>query len=200
VMPTTPQDAYSLMRASIQDPDPVIFLEHRWSYDIVGTIDRSIKKPLGQAIVRRPGKDFSLICTSWMTVEALKAAEILARSGVDVEVVDVRSIFPLDEATILQSVAKTKRCLVVDYDWKFCGFSAEVVSIVQEQLFGQLKLPVKRLGFAHAPCPTTRPLENAFFAGAPHIIREVEMAMKLPPADLSGDEFYTYESRFKGPF
>jgi pyruvate dehydrogenase E1 component beta subunit len=200
VMPTTPQDAYSLMRASIQDDNPIIFLEHRWFYDIEGTVDTEIKKPLGKAIVRRPGKDVSFVCTSWMTIEALQAAEILTRHGIDAEVVDVRSISPLDSKTVLDSVRKTKNCVVMDYDWVFSGFGAELSAQISENCFGQLDRPVKRLGFEAAPCPTTRPLENNYFASAPKLIREVERMFHLPELDLSKEEFYTYEKRFKGPF
>lgn len=200
VMPTSPQDAYTLMRASVEDNNPVIFLEHRWFYDIEGTVDTDQKEQLGKAAIRRKGKDLSLICTSWMTVEALKAADILARSGLDCEVVDVRSIAPLDEQLILDSVAKTKNAIVVDYDWVFSGFGAEIAAQIAEKRFGQLDRPVKRLGFEPAPCPTTRPLETLFFAGAPKIIREAEKMFRLPEADLSKEEFYTYEKRFKGPF
>lgn len=200
VMPTNAQDAYSLMRSSIQDPNPVIFLEHRWFYDIEGPVDTDIKEKLGEAVIRRKGKDISLVCTSWMTIEALKAADILARSGIECEVVDVRSISPLDTKTIVDSVAKTRNCVVADYDWVFSGFSGELAAIVGEQCFGKLDRPIKRLGFEWAPCPTTRPLETLFFSGAPRIIREVEKMFRLPEADLSKEEFYTYEKRFKGPF
>ena len=200
VMPTTPQDAYSLLRTSIADDNPVIFLEHRWFYDIKGDVDTEIKYPLGKALVRREGQDVSLICTSWMTVEALKAAELLERQGISVEVVDVRSIQPLDEATIATSVNKTGRCVVLDYDWSFSGFSGELAAVVGEKCFGRLKAPVTRIGFQPAPCPTTRPLENQYFPSAPIIIRKVEEMLGKAPMDLSREEFYTYEKRFRGPF
>lgn len=200
VMPTSPQDAYSLLRASIQCDDPVIFLEHRWLHDISDEVDTSQAVSLGEALVRRPGKDISLVCTSWMTIEALKAAEVLSRHGIDCEVVDVRSISPFDSATVIRSVKKTGHCLVADYDWIFSGFGAEIAAQVAEFCFGSLHQPVKRLGFAWAPCPTTRPLENQFFAGAREIIRAVESMLGRPAADLSSEEFYSHEKRFRGPF
>jgi pyruvate/2-oxoglutarate/acetoin dehydrogenase E1 component len=135
-----------------------------------------------------------------MTIEALQAAEILTRHGIDAEVVDVRSISPLDSKTVLDSVRKTKNCVVMDYDWVFSGFGAELSAQISENCFGQLDRPVKRLGFEAAPCPTTRPLENNYFASAPKLIREVERMFHLPELDLSKEEFYTYEKRFKGPF
>ena len=200
VLPTTPQDAYSLLRSSIHDDNPVIFLEHRWLYDIVGDVDEEGIVPLGRAVLRRIGDALTIASVSWMNVEALKAAEILSRRGLEVEVVDIRTIVPLDEATIVNSVKKTRNCIVVDYDWPFCGFGAELAAIVSQRCFHELQRPVERLGFAFVPCPTTRPLENLFYPSAATIIRAVETMMGIEEADLSGESFYTYEQRFKGPF
>jgi acetoin:2,6-dichlorophenolindophenol oxidoreductase subunit beta len=163
IMPTTPQDAYSLLRASIRDPNPVIFLEHRWLYDISGPVDFNLEDELGKAVVRRKGTDITLVATSWMNVEALKAAEVLEKIGISAEIVDVRSISPYDGKTVTESVRKTGRAVVIDYDWGFAGFGAEVSSQIYETCFAALKAPVHRLGFEHVPCPTTRPLENEFF-------------------------------------
>lgn len=200
VMPTSPQDAYSLLRSSIQEDNPVIFLEHRWLYDIEGEVDPNKVIPLGKADVHRTGKDLTVVSTSWMTVEAMKAAEILAKRGIDLEVVDVRSVYPLDEKTILSSVKKTKHCIVADYDWTYCGFSAELASLIHYRCFADLQRPVERLGFAPVPCPTTRPLENLYYPNAVQIIRTAETMLGLKPTDLSGDSFYSYENKFKGPF
>ena len=135
-----------------------------------------------------------------MTVEAMKAAEVLAKRGVELEVVDVRTVAPLEESPIVASVMKTKHCIVADYDWVFCGFASELAAIIGHRCFGVLKKPVERLGFAHVPCPTTRPLENLFYPSALTIIRTVERMLKLDEADLSGESFYSYEHNFKGPF
>jgi pyruvate/2-oxoglutarate/acetoin dehydrogenase E1 component len=135
-----------------------------------------------------------------MTVEAHKAAEVLAKRGVSVGVVDVRSIAPLDEETVLSAAARTGRVVVADYDWSYCGFGAELSARIHESCFGRLKKPVVRLGFAHAPCPTTRPLENLFYPSAVQIIRSVESLLDLDPMDLSGESFYTWENKFRGPF
>jgi pyruvate dehydrogenase E1 component beta subunit len=200
VLPTTPQDAYGLLREAIRDDNPVIFLEHRWLYDVEGEVDTAQRLPLGQAAVRRAGKDLTVIATSWMTVEAMKAAEVMYARGIELEVVDVRSIVPLDEATLIASVAKTRRCLVADYDWSFCGFSAEAAALIGHRCFGRLARPVERLGFAQVPCPTTRPLENLFYPNAVNIIRTAEQMLNLEPVDLSGESFYSHEQRFTGPF
>jgi len=200
VLPTTPQDAYSLLRAAIRDENPVIFLEHRWLYDVSGEVDDEATIPLGVPAVRRSGNALTVIATSWMTVEALKAAEVLAQRGIDLEVVDVRTVTPLGETPIVASVEKTGRCIVADYDWSFCGFGAELAALISHRCFGTLKSPVERLGFAHVPCPTTRPLENLFYPSAVTIIRTAERMLGLPEADLASEQFYTYEHHFKGPF
>lgn len=200
VMPATPQDAYSLLRASIRDDNPVIFLEHRWLYDIEGGINPNEEVALGKANIYRKGKDLTIVATSWMVVEAIRAAEVLAKRGIELEVIDVRTICPLDEKTIFHSVQKTKHCIVADYDWSFCGFSAELAASIHHRCFDGLKKPVERLGFEHCPCPTTRPLENLFYPDTVKIVRTAERLLDLEPADLSGEVFYNYENKFKGPF
>jgi len=200
VLPTTPQDAYSLLRSAIRDDNPVIFLEHRWLYDIAGEVDDGAQIPIGLPVMRRKGAAVTVVCTSWMNVEALKAAEVLARRGVDIEIIDVRTVSPLQAELIVDSVKKTRNCIVADYDWVFCGFGAEIAAIVSHRCFGSLERPVERLGFAFSPCPTTRPLENLFYPSALSIIRTVERMLGLEEADLSRESFYTYEQRFRGPF
>ncbi len=201
VMPTTPQDAYSLLRLSIQDENPVIFLEHRWLYDVNGEVSFDHKDALGKAAVRREGKDITIVTTSWMTVEALHAAQILKKEwNIDAEVVDARSIYPFDGETIINSVNKTKNCLIADYDWTFCGFSAEVAAQVHHECFSRLARPVERMGFEPVPCPTTRPLESLYYPSALNIVRQVEKMLGLKETNVQGEKFYTYEERFKGPF
>lgn len=200
VLPTSPQDAYSLLRSAVRDNNPVIFLEHRWLYDIIGDVDDEITTPLGQPIVRRSGTAATVVCTSWMNIEAQKAAEILSKRGIDIEIIDVLTVAPLNDQLIIQSVNKTKRCLIADYDWIFCGFGAELAARISHHCFNILEHPVERLGFAHVPCPTTRPLENLFYPSAVTIIRTIEKMMRIGETDLSGETFFTYESNFKGPF
>ncbi|MDT7041673.1 alpha-ketoacid dehydrogenase subunit beta [Candidatus Nitronereus thalassa] len=200
VLPTTPQDAYSLLRAAIRDENPVIFMEHRWLYDVEGEVKDEEIISLGIVGLRRSGHDLSVLTTSWMTVEALKAGEVLEKRGINIEVIDVRTVSPLEEQPLVDSVNKTRHCIVADYDWSYCGFGAELAAMISHQCFSTLKKPVERLGFAHAPCPTTRPLENLFYPSAVTIIRTVEKMLELEEMDLSGEEFYTYEKNFKGPF
>ena len=200
VLPTNPQDAYSLLRTAIRDPNPVIFLEQRRLYDLVGDVDDELEVPIGKCSTVRSGKDITVIASSWMTIEALHAADILATREVSVEVIDVRTIAPLDTQTIVQSVSKTGRAVITDYDWVFCGFSAEVSATLVEQCFVSLKSPPTRIGFAHVPCPTSLPLERLFYPTAYDIVRTIESQLGLEKADLSDEEFYKYENRFTGPF
>lgn len=201
VLPTTPRDAKGLLISAIRDDNPVIFIEHRWLYWQEGEVPKKpFTIPLGKANILRKGKDITIVATSWMNVEALKAAEILERRGISIEIVDPRTIFPLDNETITRSVRKTRRCIVIDNDWLYCGFSAEVAARVSEKCFNKLKYPVQRIGFAPTPCPTARHLENEFYPSTAKIVRTVEKVLKLSPTNLSKEKFYSHEHHFKGPF
>ena len=136
-----------------------------------------------------------------MNVEALQAAEILKRVyNVEAEVIDARSITDFDADTVCASVEQTRRLVIADNDWIYCGFSAEAATQVYERLYSRLKGPIGRIGFAPTHCPCTRPLENVFYQNAVQIIRAAEAALSLPAADLSQERFYSYEHKFKGPF
>ena len=200
VAPTTPRDAKGLLISSIRDDNPVIFFEHRWLYDISGDVPKDTVVPLGEPNILKEGKDITIVAVSWMVIEALKAAEILEKNGIDAEVIDVRTLSPLKYEMIHESIVKTRNCHVADYDWVPSGFSAEVASRIQMEDFDVLDSPVTRTGFAFTPCPTTRPLENEFYSGAKDIIREVERHFNNKPIDLSEEKFYSYENKFKGPF
>jgi pyruvate dehydrogenase E1 component beta subunit len=201
VAPTTPRDAKGLLTAAIRDNNPVVFLEHRWLHWIEDDVPEApFEEPLGVSKVMRPGKDVTVVATSWMNVEAMHAAKILAGQGIDIEVIDPRTLAPLDIAPIVASVKKTGRCLVADYDWLHSGFSAEVAAQVSALCFGDLRQPVERIGFAPTPCPTVRELENHFYPNAETIIRAVEKMLDRPSMDLSGVDFYSHERRFRGPF
>lgn len=167
VVPTTPEDAKGLLLNSIFSDDPVIFIEGRPLHNLSGTVNpASYAIPFGLAAVRREGRDLTMVVASFCLPEALKAAEILAKEGRDVEVIDVRSISPLDRETILNSVRKTGRVLIADGDWTPFGLASEISSLVSEQLFGRLKAPPARLGFPFAPSPTAHSLENEFYFDA----------------------------------
>lgn len=201
VMPTTPADAKGLLIAAIRDNNPVVVLEHRMLYDVEDEVPiKAIPTPFGKGQILRTGKDITIIATSYSVVSAVKAAEVLEKQGISVEVVDPRSIFPLDEDLIIKSVEKTGYCIIADYDWTFCGFSAEVATRIYEKLSHKLKSEIVRLGFAPTHCPSTRPLENEFYTDSIDLIRAVEKKLKLREMDLSQETFYSYENKFRGPF
>ena len=201
VMPTTPADAKGLLISAIRDNNPVLVLEHRMLYDVEGEVPtETIPTPLGKGQILKTGKDITIVATSYSVVEAVKAAQVLEKRGVNVEVVDPRSIYPLDEDLIIKSVEKTGHCIIADYDWTFCGFSAELATRIYEKLSHKLKSKVARLGFAPTQCPCTRPLEDEFYTDAIDLIRIVERKLSLKEMDLSNEIFYNYENKFRGPF
>lgn len=201
IMPTTPDDAKGLLTSAIRDDNPVISIEHRWLYWQEGNVPEApYAIPLGEPNILRRGSDITVVATSWMNVEAVKAAKILAKRGVELEIVDPRTAVPLNDELIVNSVNKTRYCIIADNDWLHCGFSAELATRIYTKCFGNLKAPIARIGFANTPCPTTRVLENEFYPNAVKIIRAVENQLGLSPTDLSQEEFYSHEKRFKGPF
>lgn len=201
VMPTTPEDAKGLLISAIRDNNPVIFLEHRMLYDVVDDVPEKMEPiPLGKGRILRTGKDITIVATSYMNIEALKAADILKKRGIELEVIDPRTIAPLDEKLITNSVKKTGLCIVADYDWIECGFSAEVTSRIYQHCYKELKSPIVRIGYAPCPCPCARSLENEFYGNAEDIVKAAEKMLGLSPTDLSKEEFYSYENKFKGPF
>jgi pyruvate dehydrogenase E1 component beta subunit len=187
--------------SAIRDPNPVLILEHRWlywqeGYDPAG----EHLTPIGQGQILRNGSDVTIVATSWMNVEALHAARILERRGVSVEIVDPRTLAPLDDTLLVQSARKTGRCVIADIDWVPYGASAEIAARVYDKAFDALKVPIERVGCAHAPCPTARNLENAFYPNALTIVRAIEKQLSIAPADLSEERVFSYENHFKGPF
>ena len=160
--------------------------------------DQYYEAPFGKSIVRRSGTDATIVANSYMVVEALKAADFLAKHGIEVEIVDPVSLVPLDENTILQSVRKTHRLLVVDTSWTNCGVSAEIAARVSEKAFDALTGPVRRMGMAPVVCPVARGLEEAFYPNAKTVAKTIcEMLGREFPDDA---EVPILTSQFKGPF
>lgn len=199
LMPTTPADAQGMLLAALKDPNPVIIFEHRLLYDISGGVPVPPRPSvLGPATVRRRGGDLTIVANSYMAVEALRAAEFLQEGGISAEVVDPVCLAPLDGKTILRSVRKTGRLLAVDTSWVTCGVSAEIAALAAEGASDRLKAPVRRLGNQPAPCPVSKPLENAFYPNARLIAREAYamMGRRFP----KGGRFAALSTPFKGPF
>ncbi len=161
VAPATPADAYGMLKTAIDDNNPVVFTENPGLYGLKGAVpdDLEYRVPFGKAQVLKEGKDLSLVGYSRMTQVNLAAAELLAKDGIDAEVVDVRSLVPLDTATIFQTVSKTHRAVVVYEDWKNGGYGAEIAARIAEGCFDDLDAPVTRVGGLNVPMPYARVLE-----------------------------------------
>jgi pyruvate dehydrogenase E1 component beta subunit len=162
VAPATPADAKGLLKAAIRDNNPVIVLEGEMLYNVKGDVPEGEHVvPIGQAEVKREGSDVTLICHSKTVPVALKAADELASQSVSAEVLDLRSLRPMDEAAILASVVKTNRAVVVEEGWPHCGVGAQVVDIIQRDAFDHLDAPVQRVTQADVPMPYNKHLERA---------------------------------------
>jgi len=162
VAPATPADAKGLLKAAIRDNNPVIVLEGEMLYNLKGDVPAGEHVvPIGRAEIKREGTDVTLVCHSKTVSVALKAADQLAEQNVAAEVVDLRSLRPLDEAAVLASVAKTNRAVVVEEGWPHVGVGAQVVDIIQREAFDQLDAPVQRVTQADVPMPYNKHLERA---------------------------------------
>jgi pyruvate dehydrogenase E1 component beta subunit len=162
VAPATPADAKGLLKSAIRDNNPVIVLEGEMLYNLKGEVPEGEHiVPIGRADVKREGTDVTLICHSKTVAVAMKAADQLAEQNISAEVVDLRSLRPMDEAAILASVAKTNRAVVVEEGWPHAGIGAQVVDIIQRDAFDQLDAPVQRVTQADVPMPYNKHLERA---------------------------------------
>ncbi|HEU4763601.1 MAG TPA: pyruvate dehydrogenase complex E1 component subunit beta [Gemmatimonadales bacterium] len=171
VMPATPADAKGLLKSAIRDDDPVVFIEGEMLYNLKGEVpDGDIAIPIGQADVKRAGTDVTIICHSKSVAVALKAAEQLAAENISAEVLDLRTIRPLDTDAILASVARTHRVVVAEEGWNFAGVGAQVVDVIQQQAFDELDAPVLRVTGADVPMPYNKYLERAAKADAPKVV------------------------------
>ena len=170
VMPSTPYDAKGLMIAAIKDDNPIIYIDDRWLYSQEEVVPEEIYEvEIGKAIIRKKGADLTLVSSSYMVIESLKAAQGLAEEGIDVELIDLRTVKPLDESLILKSIRKTGRIVIADGSWKNCGISADVSALVSDKGFKYLKTPVKRVTLPDSPAPASRVLEKKYYPDANNI-------------------------------
>jgi len=161
IVPSNPYDAKGLLISSLRDDNPKVFFEHRLLYPLKGPVpEESYTVPFGKAEVKREGQDVTMVATGLMVHKALEAAKRLAEDGIGVEVIDPRTLVPLDKKTILSSVKKTSRLIVVDEDYERCGFSSEVAAIVADEGFDYLSAPVKRIATPNVPIPYNPKLEK----------------------------------------
>lgn len=178
VSPVTPHDAKGMMLTAIRDPDPVIFLEAGALYGTKGEVeDGDYTVPFGKARIAREGTDVSLISYGRQVPMLLRVAETLEGEGVDAEVIDLRSIRPFDSETIVESVRKTNRAVVVQEQWRWFSVASEVAAIIQEQAFDDLDAPVERVSGAETPAPYARNLELAAFPNEQQIVEAVHRVL-----------------------
>jgi len=174
VMPSNPYDAKGLLIASIEDDNPVVFIDDRWLYDDTGEVPEEIYRvPLGKAAIRREGRDATIVASSYLVLKANEAAQSLDREGISTEVIDLRSIKPLDITLLLNSVQKTGRLVIADGGWKTGGLAAELATLVMENSFHHLKAPVARVTLPDAPAPASRVLEKVYYPGTANIVAAV---------------------------
>ncbi len=175
VAPSTPYDAKGLLISSIRDDNPVVFLEHKMLYGIEGEVpEEPYTIPPGTADVKREGSDATVVATMMMVHKALSAAEKLAQDGISIEVIDPRTLSPLDMDTIINSVKKTHRLVVVHEEVKFAGSGAEIAASVAEEALDYLDAPIKRIGAPFTPVPFSPTLEDAFIPSEDDIISAVK--------------------------
>ena len=178
VAPSTPADAKGLLKSAIHAGNPVVFIEHKLLYNTKGEVaDDQAAIPLGKAEVKRWGRDVTIVSYSRSLLHVLEAAELLAGKGIEAEVVDLRTVSPLDIETVCKSVQDTGRLLVVHEAHEACGLGAEIIAQVYERIPGALLSPARRLGAKHAPIPVAEVLENAVLPGVADIVGLVETMM-----------------------
>ena len=179
VMPSTPYDTKGLLINAIRDDNPVVFLENKMLYGLEGEVpEEPYLIPFGKADIKKEGKDATIVASGQMVGRAISAAKELSSKGIDVEVIDPRTLLPLDEATILESVQKTHRLLIVHEEVKFAGSGAEIAAIVAEKAFKDLKAPILRIGGPFCPVPFSANLEMEFIPSEDKIIDGIKNLLK----------------------
>ena len=206
VMPSNAYDAKGLLISSVEDNNPVIFIEHRWLHNTIDYVPSDgYRVSIGKAKIVREGSDVTIISHSYMVLESIRCAEVLTSQGISVEVVDLRTIRPLDTETILRSVSKTLRVVVADNGWVQFGVSAEIVSVITETMFDKLLSAPVRIGMNNSPSPSTRALANNFYPRADNIAKiisemmskDLDMKALFPKSDIPLD---IPDPSFTGPF
>ena len=179
VAPSTPQDVYGMLKTAVRDDNPVIFTENPGLYAIKGEVpdDKDFTVPFGKCAVRNEGTDITLIGYSRMALVAMEVAEELDKEGISAEVIDVRSLLPLDTETIFASVRKTHRAVVIYEDWKSGGFGTEIVTRIQEECFDELDAPVGRIGGLNVPMPYARNLELLCIPNKDDLLKKVRQTL-----------------------
>lgn len=179
VMPSTPYDHKGLLKSAIRDDDPVIFIEHALIYGAKGEVpEEEYLIPIGKSVVRRPGKDVTVVSYSRMAMLAMEAANDLAAEGIDVEVIDLRTLRPLDMEPVIESVKKTNRVVIAEEGWKTYGIGAEVQSRIYEEAFDYIDAPVRRVAGVEVPAPYNKNLEMAVYPHKANIVAAIREVLK----------------------
>lgn len=185
IAPAFPKDAKGLLISAIQDNNPVVFIEHRWLHNLFGMVpEGNYTIPIGKANIVREGTALTIVASSHMTIEAIQAANLLEKEGIDVEIVDLRSLKPIDSETIISSVKKTGKLLVLDGDWKTAGLAGEIIALVMESAFRYLTIAPARLTYPDHYVPTSWPIANQYYPTVDDIMREVYCLMGSPAKTL----------------
>lgn len=179
VMPSTPYDAKGLLIAAVNDGNPVMYIDDRWLYEERGDVPEAMYtvEP-GTAALRRAGSDVTIVATSYMAVQAARAASTLADEGVDAELIDLRSIKPWDQTMVCSSVRRTGCLVIADASWVTGGIAAEIAATVAYRAFDRLQAPVERVCLPDAPAPSSPRLESAYFIGADDIVLAVRKVLR----------------------
>lgn len=206
IMPVMPADVKGLLISAIEDENPVVILEHRWLHGVKGDVPEGLYRvPLGKASIVRAGNDLTVVASSYMVLEAIRAADLLQMSGKSAEVIDLRSLRPIDDELIFSSVRKTGRLLVLDTGWGSCGIGSEIVARVCEQVFESLRSPPVRISLPDYPCPTSPALSRNYYPRAEtNIITEMCQLTEVSPelCHIPGSEspLDVPDAWFTGPF
>ena len=211
VMPTRPHDAKGMLIQAVEDNGPVIFLEHRWLHHMKEPVpEEPFREPLGKARLVRSGSSLTMAAFSYSVIEAIKIADTFNKHGVDIEVIDMRSSSPMDHQTVVASVRKTGRLLVLDTSWITCGVAAELLARVSEEVFHELKEPPARVALPDIHTPTSPALSQEFYPTPEVIGKKILKILSIEPSSDKGgrvlDELKTDGPldvpflEFKGPF
>lgn len=206
VMPTTAHDAKGMLISAVEDDAPVIVFEHRWLYGVKGEVPEAMYRvPLDRAAIVRRGRHITLAATSYMTLESLRAADMLQKIGIEAEVVDLRTLTPIDTATLTESLSRTGHLVVSDTGHSIFGVCAEVIAAVTEAAFSNLKSAPRRIGLPQVPTPTTPALAEHYYPRALDIARAAASMLgaghRLPEPASSGQMWHDVpDPSFTGPY
>jgi pyruvate dehydrogenase E1 component beta subunit len=180
-MPSTAYDAKGLFVACAEEENPVVYIDDRWLYQFEDKVPKKLYSvPIGKGVIRRKGEDVTVVATSYMVHEAMKAAEQLEKKNIDVEVIDLLSLKPLDDNLLFTSVKKTGRLIIADGGWKTCGMAAEISArIAENEVFHSLKAAIIRVSLPDTPAPASSVLEKVYYPNAKKIVSAVKRILEM---------------------